>query len=191
MSVFLLLLVLPACTVTSRNPLSDPAEATPDRNLFGQWKFANAEKGTVHLFVGLPSDMQAKERPAGFMVVHLLSINVNMQIDADREPAFFFVTRIGKDTFLNIDEPRDQTKPREYWILKYVVDGDTLTFWPLSVAAAEAIVKEGYLQGQVTKGLANRVVLTDTSKKLQDFIRDKGNKTLFSENEKIVFQRVK
>jgi hypothetical protein len=109
-------MLLAGCPYAADQPLSDPSSAVPDRVLNGTWRSQDPESHEAftltfatfdeHEMVGFGRESGAEDKP----------------ISAFR----LFVTPIGQETFLNVQELRDDAQPQWYFA-RYRVSGDTLS----------------------------------------------------------------
>jgi hypothetical protein len=110
--LFLGLAVLAGCPLSSDTPLSDPAAAQPDPGLVGTWKSTDPETGEVN-------------------EIKILAFNEHEMVavapesDAGKVSAMrLFPTRIGTETFLNIQELGSGDHG---WVFaRYRIDNDRL-----------------------------------------------------------------
>ncbi|MBI3409023.1 MAG: hypothetical protein HY040_11805 [Planctomycetes bacterium] len=201
--VGLLFLSTTSCVVESSHPLSDPAEAKPDARLAGQWR--DPEKARSDMYVGRPK-LAAEGLPAGVMIAHTITTFVDNEVDHTAQA--FFVTKIGNEHYLNLFDPKhclegskwDGEKPSPFLLVKYVVADDRLTVWTMDLDATAKAVEDGKLKGTVQRKKADKagkkttvsgVRLTVTSENLAAFLNKGGGKSLFTENSKVTYIRVK
>lgn len=207
----LLALAQTSCVVESINPLSDPDDAKMDERLFGQWKVINKEKDrdTEFWFVGRPRVSEIKDAPAGLMVNYGLVISPQNEVSSNGMPSYFFVTKLGKNHYVNIatlEEPKEPKGPivwkksevKGYLLMKYTVTESKLTMWMMDRELTAKAVDAGKLKGIVRRNkdkdgketTVESVTLKDSTADLAKFI-DAANPSLFAEKEPIVLERVK
>ena len=89
---------------------------------------------------------------------------------------------------------------KSYFLIKYAIADDRLTFWLMDREATAKAVDGGKLKGAVTRsktkdnsqvGAVERVMLKDSTENLRRFLENGGNTTLFNDKEKAVLTRVK
>jgi hypothetical protein len=198
-----------SCVVDSLNPLSDPAAAEVDSRLFGQWRHKEGNE-TIDYIIGRPPENSIKDCPPGLMVVYSFRRSAKGEVSGGGEPMYFFVSKIGKDDYLNLfglpDGKRIEKWNREdlksFFPVKYSVVQDRLTYWLMDLNATATVIESGKLKGNVTRkkitkdgaqvdGPIDGVHLTDASASLAKFLDGAGGQTLFADKEKTVMERVK
>ncbi len=199
-----------SCVVDSVEPLSDPANAEVDGRLFGQWKLKEGKNETTDYIIGRPPAGSIKNCPPGVMVAYAFRRSAKDEVSADSAPMYFFVTKIGKDDYLNLvnakDDKRLDTWNRDelksFIPVKYSVAQDRLTILLMDLNATATVIESGKLKGKVFRqktvkdgaqvdGRVEQVHLTDSSANLVKFLDGAGSRTLFPEKEKMVMDRVK
>jgi hypothetical protein len=184
-----LVFLFSGCTLDSESPLSDPDNAKVDEKVLGKWintdKDAFAQTTTVE-------KISAKGYPPGVMKLAL------RPVEAGDNPAgmfgLVFCTELKGKTYVNlcgqmVDAPAklpawEKVRAGQFSILKYAVEGDTLSLWHLrDEAPLETAIANGKLKGTVRKrgqfdwGPKYRV--TDTTANLAQIVADADEK-LFS-----------
>jgi hypothetical protein len=88
----------------------------------------------------------------------------------------------------------DRAHP-SYGLMKYLVEKDRLTVWPsMDSRAIEEAIADRKLKGKITThGLLRlkHLQITETSDGLSRFLAGTGNKQVFPDKTKVVFERVK
>ena len=186
--------LLCASCVDSKNPLCDPLKAKTDAQLAGAWRAKMDDGGIEYYHVGPVRG----NLPAGMMravsIVHKDDGTV-----ARPGELLLFPTTIGKNHFLNVlaveDKDLEQLdnsgwKPnlvKGFFIVKYQIQGDTLTVWGIDADAKGKAIEAGKIKGTVEK---NTKMFTDTSEKLAAFLSAPENTKLFTEKP-VRYERVK
>jgi hypothetical protein len=79
-----------------------------------------------------------------------------------------------------------------YWIVKYEVSGDTLTFWPMDIHELERDIARGRIKGSVLErvlGIAVVYGVDDTPENLAKYIKSADDRSLFPDGLKMVHTR--
>ncbi len=201
-SVFLGLLLLSqtACVVESQHPLADPATATFDDRLFGEWRMPDGADYYQHYFIGKVRD-EVADAPKGLFAIYHVRVNMKEKsIHPGDSPLFGFSCKVGASDFMNLVElKKENDKPRtwgtpKYLLTKYAVEKDKLTVWLFDLPATAKAVESGSLTGKVDYGKDKKVrsvFLSDPTEKLRGFLEKGGEKSLFNEKAKLVLDRVK
>ncbi len=176
-ALFLLavMIALTGCLPTSRNPLSDPAEAVVDMRLDGVW-YGKSGEDTVflHFVSGKATTMDVVE--------------VDHEKDGDAHTSIYtmFPTIIGDQRYMNLREKGNGDKP--YYFAHYTLSkSGTLTIWLMSETPVAKAVKAEKLAGKVTVNNAgasseNRdIALTSSTATLAAFVRNSDPNILFAE----------
>ena len=185
-------LLLTSC-IDSKDPLCKPDEAKQDTALVGVWR-TDLEDGGVDYYHLAP----AGDNPSGVMRVVTVAYGKKGSLSRPGE-MLAFSSDIGKDRYLNIafieDKDLDQFesagwKPelvKGYLIIKYEVQGDTLTVWGMDPKVKRQTIADEKLKGTIDK---NAVFFTDTAKNLAAFLADPQNSDLFT-GTRAEYKRVK
>lgn len=186
--------LLCASCVDSKNPLCDPLKAKTDAQLAGAWRAKMDDGGIEYYHVGPAGG----KLPAGMM----RAVSIVHQADGTilgRSDHLLFPTTLGENHFLNVlaveDKDLEQLdnsgwKPdliKGFFIVKYQVQGDTLTVWFIDADAKGRAIEAGKINGTVEK---NTKMFTDTSEKLAAFLSAPENAKLFAEKP-VRYERVK
>ena len=109
-------MLLAGCPYSADQPLSDPSSSVTDPALNGTWQAQDPETDEIftltfaqfddHAMVGFGREVGAEDKP----------------VSAFR----LFVTPVGEEKFLNVQELGDNGMPRWYFA-RYRIDGDTLS----------------------------------------------------------------
>jgi hypothetical protein len=107
-------LLLAGCPYSADQPLGDPALAVPDRALAGAWQSEDPE---THEKISFTFASFNKHEMVGFS-----------RESEDKPISVFrlFVTPVGGEKFLNVQELRDDGEPQWYFA-RYRIVGDTLS----------------------------------------------------------------
>ncbi len=155
--MFLLIpLLLSGCPYESRIPISLPAKAMIDKELIGKWKYVNKEGHTEGMVtISMFND-------------HELLIVLKDEDKNNSEMLRAFVTSIGKEKFLNIQEMKGTYEDRTWMFVNYSIANCTLSY---RIVDDELIKKN-------QKNLSS-------SKKLYRFIKGNlSNNNLYGDEEK-------
>jgi hypothetical protein len=146
-----------------------------------------------YLHVGAASQDEAAERPKLMqfcLLTHKADTKELSQPFAER----FFVSRLGDSSYANvIVEPESDHSKTKYWLFKYSVGGDRLSVWGMNSEETARVIEAGQLKGAVQRDGKNRITkvyLTDTTENLQRFLRDGGDRIVFTDSGRTVYSRV-
>lgn len=115
--IFLLIpLLLSGCPYESGIPLSSPAKAMIDKELIGKWEYVNKEGHTEGIVtISMFND-------------HELLIVLKDEDKNDSEMLRAFVTFIGKEKILNIQEMKGAYEDRAWMFVNYSIANCTLSY---------------------------------------------------------------
>lgn len=207
--LFALSLSQTSCVVDSVEPFSDPATAEVDGRLFGQWRHKEGTE-TLDYIIGRVPENSIKDSPSGLMVVYSFRRSAKNEVSGGGEPMYFFVSKIGKDEYVNLVAVADgkrfekwnRDELKSFIPVKYSVAQDRLTYWLMDLNATATVIESGKLKGKVTRqkttkdgaqvdGPIDGVHLTDSTANLAKFLDGAGGRTLFVDKGKTVMERVK
>lgn len=138
--VSVVMLTAPSCVLLN-SPISDPLQAEPDVALFGSWQRAEDGAWPDCLHVGgyRPTASAAEGVPRGLMRVEVVEFSRDGDlVDMGDARLLCFPTRIADDRYLNITAVSPEVeqsllrsgwkeKPSLYAVLRYRIEGDTLS----------------------------------------------------------------
>ena len=166
---------LAGCLPTSKNPLSDPADAVADTRLEGVW-YGKSGEDTVFLHF-VPDE-------AGSM--DIVEVDHEKSGGAHTLTYTMFPTVIGDEHYMNIREKSGTEKP--YYFARYTLSkSGTLTLWLMSEKPVAKSVKAGKLAGKITvknEGESNEsrdITLTASTENLAAYVRKSDPDVLFTE----------
>jgi hypothetical protein len=183
-----LALTIPACCITTDNPLSDLNQAKVDEKLLGTWE-APGSQGLFKTF--MVERLALRGYPPGAMK---LTLN---PADASNSPRHFvcFGTELNGKRYAHIClEPINELKRRPTWnqvqskgfnIYKYEVSAKTLTLWGTRNDVLQKAVEAGKLKGKWEGGSYYRYIrVTDTTANLARFLASvEGDEVFYKEGE--------
>ena len=200
-AIFVTFLCLPSC-VESKYPISDPDQSKLDLRLVGAWRDVDKESARARegfLFIGRAAYAKC---PPGLMTVLLVGHNKDKTVHVKRLMDFF-PTRLGQENYANCFQgysvpgsdvgPRwDRSRVGNYVFMKYAVQGDRLTVWKMSAAAAEATVSKRQLAGLIEeRGLLKwKTILLTDDRALSRFLMGHGGRVLFPDAERMCYTRI-
>jgi hypothetical protein len=115
-AVAAVVLLLAGCPYSADQPLGDPATALLDKELSGTWRSEDPESHQANTI-----------RFAAFNGHEMVAFAGENGSDDKAISAFrLFVTPVGEEKFLNLQELRDDEQSQWYFA-RYRIDGDTLT----------------------------------------------------------------
>ena len=171
--LFAIMFALTGCLPTSKNPLSDPAEAVIDMRLDGVW-YGKSGEDTIflHFVAGKATSMDIVE--------------VDHEKDGDAHTSIYtmFPTIIGGQRYMNIQAKTGDDK--RYYLARYTLaKNGTLSIWLMSDTAVAKAVKAGKLAGKVTdkKDATDSldISLTATTASLAAFVGKSDPDVLFDQ----------
>ena len=173
--LFAIMIALTGCLPTSKNPLSDPADAVVDMRLDGVW-YGKSGEDTIflHFVAGKATSMDVVE--------------VDHEKDGDAHTSIYtmFPTIIDGQRYMNLREKSGTDKP--YYLARYTLSkGGTLSISLMSEAVVAKAVKAGKLTGKVTVKNAGEssetrdIALTASTASLAAFVRSSDPDALFAE----------
>lgn len=194
---FLVCLLLAAGCEDSKNPLSDPVKASPDKHLMGVWRHQD-DGSTTYYLVG---DLGGKT-PESVMRVVIVTHEKSGRLQEPQQ-AVLFPTVIDGDNYLNLAPAKQEqlAKIQErgwqpdlldaYFILKYRFEDGVLLVWPMDNEAKKKAVEGGEIKGGVkkTNGGGEFMKFTDTTHNLAQFVA--ASKDELFAKEPLRFERVK
>ena len=160
--------LLCSCLI-SVNPLSSPAEASPDERLFGVWVLQDEDDGGAYLHVGRGEQGMTE----ALMIEH----RQDGTYKTFRYRAF--PTKLGEQTFLNVVSPDDHKDRKGYDIVRYQVDGKRLSIALMTEAVVKADIAAGKLKGKVEKGEFGDVTITASNEELRAYLQAADPAKLF------------
>ncbi|RLB05369.1 MAG: hypothetical protein DRG50_07340 [Deltaproteobacteria bacterium] len=119
----LLVLILPllcGCPYSSDVPMSKSSKAKIDKELLGEWKFADEkEQGSGTISIRQFNDHE--------LVIYLL-VEQSKGGEIEYEIYRAFVTVIENENFLNFQKIEASPQSRSWTIINYIISGDTLKY---------------------------------------------------------------
>jgi hypothetical protein len=199
LSMAVVCLFLSGCD-DSKNPLSDPQKSKPDSRLAGVWRVRDTEGDVTYYHIGAVGDKLPRSLMRAIGVTHKKNGRI--------EPAgefLIFPTPLGRNTYLNLaggDQQHIKLLEEKGWnpeaaggffLLKYAVEGDALTVWPMDADAKRRAIEIGKIKGLIEKQqYVDTIRFTDTTENVARFVAGAGD-GLFSKDAKKVLrlERVK
>jgi hypothetical protein len=109
-------LLLAGCPYGSDQPLADPALAVPDQALIGTWQAQDPETGETLSFTFVP-----------FNGHEMVGFSREIGSDDTAISVFrIFITRVGQQGFLNVQELRGDSDQPQWYFARYRFAGDAL-----------------------------------------------------------------
>lgn len=172
--IFLLLMLaisMAACVPDSKNPLTGFDRQAMDASVYGSWFWKDDEEsGYLHF---------GQEQESGMLQLMMVELNSNGKINVTRMRGH--TSQLGNKHYLNLKFVPADEDLGEYIIMKYEISEKGLGLSFMDTSIIEKAIVESVLAGRVEKkGHVSSVHLLDTSKKLQQFVRE-NDKTLFPE----------
>ena len=142
----------------SKNPLSDPQKSKPDVRLAGVWRVRDTEGDVTYYHIGTVGE----KLPPSLMRVIGVTHKKNGRLESAGE-FLIFPTTLGDTTYLNLaggDQRHIKLLEEKGWspeavggffLLKYTVEGDALTVWPMDADAKRQAIEAGKVKGVIEK----------------------------------------
>jgi hypothetical protein len=163
--------LLCGCLV-SLHPLSSPAEAAPDPQLLGVWVAHDKGEDLMYLHIGLGKK--------GMTEAMLVEHGEDGRYKVSRYSAF--PTKIEGMSLLNVIAPEEHKDTRGYDIMRYQVDGNSLSLALMSEDAVKHDITDGKLEGKVEPGTYGDTTITASSRELLAYIKSADPSRLFPES---------
>jgi hypothetical protein len=155
--------------LVSLQPLSSAAQATVDEQLLGVWRAHDPGEDLVYLHIGRGD----KRMTEATMVEH----RDDGTYKAFRYTAF--PTKAEGMTLLNVMSPEDHKDTKGYDIVRYQIDGKTLSIALLSEDAVKQAITGGKLKGRIESGTLGDTTITASGPELLAYIKASDPAKLF------------
>lgn len=164
-----LCMLLSGCLL-SVQPLSNPAKAAPDPQLYGVWVAHDEGENLVYLHVG-PGDKGMTKalwveygKDAAFKVSHYTA----------------FPTQLENMTLLNVISLDDHPSTKGYDIMWYHIGGNrSLSLALMSEEVVRQDIRDGKLKGNIKPGKFSDTLITASSSELRAYIKAADPSKLF------------
>jgi hypothetical protein len=188
----LLATVLSGC-IDSEHPLAEPAKADFEARLLGAWRqpippddILPASEQVHLVFVG-----RSKTRDDGCLdLISAAYMSGNAHVIQFR----CIPTKVRGQTYVSLGYDRSDRSPnaaaRKYWIVRYALDGDRLTFWPMDSKVVQKAIEARAVTGVQPNWFFGFPSLTDSPENLRRFVSEWDAKGLFSDKG-LKFHRVR
>jgi hypothetical protein len=150
--------ILNGCIPYSDNPLTAPNKEGPDPAILGTW-FLHEEGETVFLHMGIDTK--------GIRVV---MVEFRKDGEVNTSELIGHTSRLENNTYLNLRWERPEDSEEGYLFVKYQITGERIGLGLIRSDTVETAIREGRIQGKIDQNPSS-VQLTDTSEKLQEFVR--------------------
>jgi hypothetical protein len=173
-----------------------------DDDLFGKWIIRDEPKG--EFYIGRVPKEQRGKSPMQICGVG----SDEKQKTVGVTSMALYPVRLGDRKYATIAMPDNWTSHREspspekavgdaenqvaYFIVKYEVSGDTLTFWLMDIHELQRDIAKGRIKGSVLKrvlGIAAVCGIDDTPENLAKYIKAADDRSLFPDGLKMVYTR--
>jgi len=167
----MLVITMAACVPDSKNPLTAFDRDAMDASVYGTW-FWKDEQETGYLHFG-------QEEESGLLQLTMVELNSSGKIGVTQMQGH--TSQLGEHRYLNLKFVPPQDGITEYLFLKYEISKKGLGLAFLDPSVIEKAIADNVLAGRVEQdGYVSSVRLSDTSIKLQQFVRD-NDRALFPE----------
>ena len=188
-------LSLTSCVELS-SPISVPEEAKIDKNLLGAWKCVDDKPISKQFAFVIIGKSNPDLVPSGLMKITTVENDYREQIVVNESRYAYSTTIADKHyaTFLDAAQyEKDKANVKTLMLIKYTVDADRLVVWGMDSKPVEAAVRAKQIKGRIEwKGLLGWTHVTlESGEDLARFLSGGGDKSLFSEANKLVLTRVK
>ena len=167
----MLAITMAACVPDSKNPLTAFDKDAMDVSVYGTWSWKDDEEsGYLHF---------GQEPESGMLQLMMVELNSNGRINVTQMRGH--TSQLGDSRYLNLKFVPADDDLREYIIMKYEISEKGLGVSFMDPSVIEKAIADNALAGRVEqKGHASSVHLLETSKQLQQFVRE-NDQTLFPE----------
>ena len=167
----MLVITMATCVPDSKNPLTAFDRDAMDASVYGTW-FWKDEQETGYLHFG-------QEEESGLLQLTMVELNSSGKIGVTQMQGH--TSQLGEHRYLNLKFVPPQDGITEYLFLKYEISKKGLGLAFLDPSVIEKAIADNVLAGRVEQdGYVSSVRLSDTSIKLQQFVRD-NDRALFPE----------
>ncbi len=169
--LLMLLIAMTACVPDSKNPLAAFDRDAMDASVYGTWFWRdNEETGYLHF---------GQEKESGLLKLMMIELNSSGKIGVTQMQGH--TSQLGDNRYLNLKFVPPEDGISEYIFMKYKISEKGLGVAFMDPSLIEKAVTDSVLAGRVEKeGYVSSVHLSDTSKKLQQFVRE-NEQALFPE----------
>ncbi len=169
--LLILTITMAACVPDSKNPLTAFDKDAMDASVYGTWFWKN-EQETGYLHFG-------QEKDSGLLQLVMIEFNSSGKIGVTQMRGH--TSRLGGNRYLNLKFVPPQDGISEYIVMKYEISEKGLGLAFMDPSVIEKAIADNILAGRVEQeGHVSSVHISDTSKKLQQFVR-KNEQALFPE----------
>jgi hypothetical protein len=188
------ILALTSC-IDSENPLSDPAQAKPAKELAGVWRIRQ-DDGIRYYHVGLAGE----KFPAGLMQMTIIDHRKDGRMTVEENAFFLFATTLGERHFVNVTalEPEQLAevaksgwKPetfKGYWIYEYQLKGDKIRLLGMDQEQKKTLLESKKLKGVIKN---DQVSFQESTENMAKLVVSPEAAKLFQAAEKEELERVK
>ena len=167
----MLVITMSACVPDSKNPLTAFDRDVMDASVYGTW-FWKDELETGYLHFG-------RERESGLLQLMMVDLDNSGRINVTQMRGH--TSQFGGNRYLNLKFVPPDEDIGEYILMKYEITEKGLGLAFMDPSVIEKAIEDNVLAGRVEReGHVSSVHLTDTSNKLQQFVR-KNDQALFPE----------
>lgn len=169
--LLMLLFSSSACVPDSKNPLTAFDRDAMDASVYGSWFWKDEhESGYLHF---------GQEKDSGLLKLMMIELNSSGKIGVTQ--MLGHTSQLGDSHYLNLKFVPSQDGISEYIFIKYVISEKGLGLAFMDSAVIEKAIADKVLAGTVAqKQRVTSVRLSDTSKNLQQFVRE-NELALFAE----------
>ena len=157
--------MLSGCVVVFTNPLPASQPIGHDERLLGKWEGEDEQGNSGWIRFEMPTDQ------------------IDIFLSGDwgyHNPAFRAVTtNISGDNHM-ILRVNDPALGKEYMVVRYSINGDTLTLCLLNADKVRAAIKDRKIKGKLGYSQWSGAVITESSKNVLGFLKSPGSKDLFT-----------
>lgn len=171
--IFLLLalaITITACVPDSKNPLTGFDRDALDASIYGTWYWKDErESGYLHF---------GQEKGTGQLQLMMVELDSSGKIDVTQLHGH--TSLLGESRYLNLKLVPPEDGISEYIFLKYAISEKGLGLAFMDPSVIEKAIADNVLAGRVEKGgHFSSVHLSETSSKLQEFVRENDQALFF------------
>lgn len=169
--LLMLVIAMTACVPDSKNPLTGFDPDAMDASVYGTWFWKDKlEVGYLHF---------GQEEESGLLKMLMVELDSSGKIDITQ--MLGHTSQLGESRYLNLKFAPPEEGISEYIFLKYEISEKGLGLAFMDPSVIEKAITDKVLAGSVEKeGYVSSVHLSETSSKLQQFVRE-SDRELFTE----------
>ncbi|MGB0747602.1 MAG: hypothetical protein ACPGO3_02560 [Magnetospiraceae bacterium] len=175
----LLIMVLGGCLPEFTHPIAVPDATTPDPRLISAWQ-GHDDDEIVY--------MHLVNREDGGLDALMIQYGEDQgEPSAGWDQMIAYTAHLGTHDYLSV---RDPDESEVYLLVRYVIDGDSLTLWLADEDGFEAAIRDGKIAGTLPKKEFASAKITASTAELAAFLSAADPATLFDPKEPVTLTRL-